>query len=111
MNQLRNLLPPQLFGRFLPPRLPVERIHVDYGEPQALAQRRCKRGFPRASGSDNEDFLHTALVLLNTSASASHAAFGYMSNYTLQMEGVKMPSEGCARAFNGSDLSGDHALY
>ena len=46
---------------------------------------------------------------LNTTASASHAAFGYMSNYTLrlrrktnyspQVEGVKMPSEGCAGAF------------
>ena len=45
-----------------------------------------------------------------TTASASHAALGYMSNYTWRLrrktnysphvEGVKLPSEGCAGAFN-----------
>ena len=29
---------------------------------------------------------------LNTTASASHAAFGYMSNYSPQVEGMKQPS-------------------
>ena len=53
---------------------------------------------------------------MNTSVSASHAAFGYVSKYTLrlrrktkdspQVEGVKLPSEGFAGAFKAGNLQG-----
>ena len=33
------------------------------------------------------------------SIEGSHAAFGYMSNDSPQVEGVKLPSEGCVEAF------------
>ena len=46
---------------------------------------------------------------LNTTMSASHAAFGYMSNYSPQVEGVNLPSEGCAGAFNLLAVRSDQA--
>ena len=37
------------------------------------------------------------------SIEGSHAAFGYMSNYSPQVEGVKLPSEGCVGAFKNPE--------